>query len=94
MPGRRAWREGAALSLLLHYAALFDAGFLACEATEIIKFCTANFTEFVHHDRVNERRLDGEDTLNADVVAHFAYGETFLCAFTGDFDNHTTVLLC
>lgn len=79
--------------LLLDHAALFDTGFLACQATQIVKFRTAHFTVFVHCDRVDERRLNGENTLNTDVVAHFAHGETLFVAFAGDADNHTAILL-
>lgn len=38
---------------LLH-AAFFDTGFLACEATEIVKFRATNLTELVDGDRFNE----------------------------------------
>ena len=46
---------GYSISLrLLHYAALFDTGFLACETTEIVKFGTTYLTILVDGNRVDE----------------------------------------
>ena len=47
----------------------------------------------VDDDVVDERRLDGEDALNTDVVTDFANGEAFLVAFAIDLDDNATVLL-
>lgn len=80
--------------LFLHsYATLFDAGFLAGEGTQIVKFGTADFAVLVDCDRIDEGRFDGEDTFHADVVAHFANGETLLGAFSRNADYNTAVLL-
>ena len=79
--------------LFLDNTTLFDASFLTCEAAEVVEFSATNLTVFVDYDRVDERRFDGEDALNADVVAHFANGEAFLCAFARDADNNTAILL-
>lgn len=78
---------------LLDHAALFDAGFLACELAEVVEFCTTHLTMLVDGNGVDEGRLNGEDTFNTDVVAHLAYCETLFVAFAGDADNHTAVLL-
>ncbi len=79
--------------LFFDYATLFDTGFLAGELAEVVQFGTAYFTVFVDGDRVDKRRFDGEDTLNTDVVAHLADGETFLAAFATDADNNAAILL-
>lgn len=89
-------QEGRSAVLLfgfVHYAALFDTGFLAGKATEIVKLGTTYFTVFVYRDGIDERRFDREDTLNADVVGHFADGETFFVAFTAYADHNAAVLL-
>ena len=92
-----AQAAGGRLAFLLfgfvHYAALFDTGFLAGKATEIVKLGTTYFTVFVYRDGIDERRFDREDTLNADVVGHFADGETFFGAFAVDADHNAAVLL-
>lgn len=74
-------------------ATLFDTSLFAGETTQVVQFGAANFAILVDYDGVDERRLDGEDTLNADVVGHFAYGEALFGAFARNFDNHTAVLL-
>ena len=65
-------------NLFFDHAALFDTSFLAGEAAEVVKFSATYLTVFVYGNRVDEGRLDGEDTLNTDVFAHLANGETFL----------------
>ena len=79
--------------LFLDNATFFDAGLLTCELAQVVKLGTTYLTVLVDGNGVDERRLDGEDTLNTDVFAHFANGETLLRAFAGDADNHTAVLL-
>ena len=79
--------------LFLDNATFFDAGLLTCEFAQVVKLGTTYLTVLVDSNGVDERRLDGEDTLNTDVFAHFANGETLLRAFAGDADNHTAVLL-
>ena len=79
--------------LFLYYATLFDTGFLAGELAEIVKFGATYFTVFVHGNRVDERRFDGEDTFYTDVVAHFADSEALLGAFARDADYNTALLL-
>ena len=81
------------LSVFLHYAALFDTSLLAGEGAEVVELCAAHFAVLVHDDRVDERRLYGENTLHTDVVAHLAHSEALLAAFTIDADNHAAVLL-
>ena len=72
---------------------LFDAGFLAGEGAEIIELGAAHTAELVYGDGVDEGRLEGEDTLNADIIRHFTYSETFFCAFAVDADYNAAVLL-
>ena len=79
--------------VLLDYAALLDTGLLAGEGAEVVQFCAANLTVLVDSDRVNERRFDGEDALNADVVAHLTHGEALFGAFARNADNDTAILL-
>ena len=47
----------------------------------------------VDGDAVNKRRLERENTLNADVVTDLAHGETLLLTLASDLNYHTTVLL-
>lgn len=81
------------LSVLLCYATLLDASLLAGEATKVVELSAAHFAVLVDCDRVDERRLDGEDALNTDVVGNLAHSEAFLFAFSGDADNDAAVLL-
>ena len=74
-------------------AALLDAGLLAGQAAEIVKFGATHLAILVDGDRVDKRRLDGEDTLHADIVAHFADGEPLLVAVARNTDYHTAILL-
>lgn len=83
----------AMLLCFLDYAAFLDAGFLAGELAQVVKFRTAYFTVFVHCDRIDERRFEGEDTFHTDIVAHLADGEALLFAFACDFDHYAAVLL-
>ena len=83
----------AMLLCFLDYAAFLDAGFLAGELAQVVKFRTAYFAVFVHCDRIDERRFEGEDTLHTDIVAHLADGEALLFAFACDFDHYAAVLL-
>ena len=93
-PTRCVLRKTVASSeLLVDYAALFDASFLAGEIAQIVKFCATNLTVLVDCDRVDERRFDGEDTLNTDVVADFTNGEALFVPFARDTDHYATVLL-
>lgn len=86
--------RGLASGLLAgQYATLLDAGFLAGETAEVVKFGATNLTVLVYGDGVDEGRLDGEDTLHTDVVAHLADSETFFHAFAGNADNYTAILL-
>ena len=62
--------------LLFDHATLFDASCFAGEAAEVVEFRATHFTVLVNSDAVDERRLDGEDTLYANVVGHLAHGET------------------
>lgn len=80
---RMTWRSiffSSCVRSLFLEATLLDAGFLAGQLAQIVKLGAAHFTIFVYGNRVDKRRLDGEDTLYTDVVAHLANGETLLVA--------------
>ena len=81
------------LGLLLDDAALFDAGLLTREFAQIVQFGATHLTVLVNHDVVDERRLNGENTLHTDVVANLANGETLLLALAHDLDDHAAILL-
>ena len=74
-------------------ATLFDTSLFAGETTQVVQFGAANFAILVDYDGVDERRLEGEDTLNADVVGHFAYGEALFGAFARNLDYNPAILL-
>lgn len=93
MAGARLFfRIGKKVSVF-DYATLFDASFLAGEAAEVVEFGAAHFTVFVYDDRIDEGGFYREDTLNADVVAHFAHGEALFVTVAGDADYDAAVLL-
>lgn len=93
MAGARLFfRIGKKVSVF-DYATLFDASFLAGEAAEVVEFGAAHFTVFVYDDRIDEGGFYREDTLNADVVAHFAHGEALFSAFSRDADHNTAIQL-
>ena len=52
----------------LYAATLFDAGFLTGKTTQVVEFRTTHLTILVYGDGVDERALDGEDTLYTDAV--------------------------
>ena len=84
---------GSSLFYSLFHATLLDTSLFARQATEIVKFRTAYFTEFVDCDRLDEGGFDGEDTLHADAVGNLANGETLLVAVAADADYDTAILL-
>lgn len=93
MAGARLFfRIGKKVSVF-DYATLFDASFLAGEAAEVVEFGAAHFTVFVYDDRIDEGGFYREDTLNADVVAHFAHGEALFSALSRDADHNTAIQL-
>ncbi len=93
MAGARLFfRIGKKVSVF-DYATLFDASFLAGEAAEVVEFGAAHFTVFVYDDRIDEGGFYREDTLNSDVVAHFAHGEALFSAFSRDADHNTAIQL-
>lgn len=73
--------------------AFFDACFLAGEFAQVVEFCATNFTVFVDSYAVDKRRLQGEDTLNTDVIGHFANCKTLFVAVARDADDNTLVHL-
>ena len=87
-------KNGPVLSLfLLDNAALLDASLLTGETTQVIQLSATHLTMLVDNDAVNKRRLERENTLNADVVTDLANGETLLLTLASDLNHHTTVLL-
>jgi len=77
----------------LFHAALGNTSLLACEVTQVVQFRTANLTILVNGDRLDERRVHREDTLNAYVAGHLANSEALLVLAAVDSDNVTTELL-
>ena len=84
--GRRCGGDGSSLLLL-------DPGFLAGQASEVEDPRAADFTYLVQFDRINERRLERENTLHADSVGHLADGEGLGDAGTAFLDHDATELL-
>lgn len=72
---------------------LLDTCFLSCKFAQVIQFSTAHFTDFVHFDMVDVRRIDREYTLYANCARHFADSKAALVLMTGYFYNYTTVQL-
>lgn len=72
---------------------LFDAGFLSCKVAQIIEFRTTHLAEFVDSDRLDERRLDGENPLHAYTVGDLAYCEALLVLVAVDADHYAAILL-
>ena len=86
-------RQAELSLLLLNDAALLDASLLTGETTQVIQLGATNLTMLVDGNVVDKRRLERENTLNADVVTDLANGEALLVTLASDLDNHTTVLL-
>src|SRR5688572_11937342 len=57
---------------------LDDAGGLPAETAEIIELRPADFATTDHDDRVDHRRVDREDALDALAVGNLPYGEVFV----------------
>ena len=74
-------------------SSFFDAGFFAGKSAQVVQFCTTYFTAFVYDDFFDERRFDGEDSLNTDVAGHFTNRETFFVTVTRDTDYVSAELL-
>lgn len=70
-----------------------NASLLAGEVAEVVELGAAHLTVLVHLDALDGGRLNGEDTLYADVTRHLAYGKALLLSVTGNFDNNTAVQL-
>ena len=72
---------------------LSDTCLLTSELAQVVQFRTANLTTLVHLNAVDVRRLNRENTLNANRSRHLANGETSLLAMTANLDNNTAVQL-
>ena len=55
--------------LFLNHATFLDTCFLTGEITQVVKLGATHFTVFVDGDRVDKRRFQRENTLNANIVA-------------------------
>ena len=62
-------------ALALHLLALGDAGRLAAPAAQIIELGPAHPAAPHHLDRVDQRRMDREDALDALAIGNLAHGE-------------------
>ncbi len=72
---------------------LFDTGFFTGKCTQIVQFGAAHFTTTVDYYLLDERRLDGEDSLYTHVARHLANRETLFVTVTRDADNVAAELL-
>ena len=72
---------------------LFDSSGFAGQIAQVIQLSAANAAILVDNNVVNERRFHWEDTLNTNVVADLANGETLLAAAAVDLDYNATILL-
>ena len=72
---------------------LLDTSSLTSELAQIVKLSATYLTNLVHLDRVDVRRLDGEDTLHTNGTRHLANSETLLVTMAANLDNDTTVEL-
>ena len=52
---------------------LLDPGFLAGQASQVEDTCATHLTDLVEFNRVDERGVVRENTLDSDSVRHFAY---------------------
>ena len=84
---------GKSSFLSLLHAALLDTGFLTCKTAEIVKLGTTYLAILVDCDRLDERRLDGENSLHADTVGNLTHCEALLVLVTVDADHDAAVLL-
>lgn len=82
-----------AIKQYLLSTALFDASLLTYTIAKVEKAATANFTMLDDGKGVNVRRRHWEDTLNANTVGHFAYGEGLSETVSLDLDDVATELL-
>mgnify|MGYP006922194657 CR=1 FL=1 len=79
--------------LILLKRFLFDAGCFSAQLTEIVELGSPDLSFAVNRNTIDEGRVDGEDTLNADVIRHFANREPLVIALTRNADNYSAVLL-
>jgi hypothetical protein len=70
-----------------------DTGSFTGTLTQVEQLGTANDTNFIHHDLVDERRGDRENTLHADTVTHLTHGERSGRSFVFALDHHAIELL-
>lgn len=79
--------------LFLNHATFLDTCFLTGEITQVVKLGATHFTVLVDGDRVDKRRFQRENTLNANIVAHLAHCEALLFTVAGDADYYAAILL-
>ena len=72
---------------------LLDPGFLAGQASQVEDTCTTYFTGFVEFNRVDERGVVRENTLDSDSVRHLADGERLGDTSTTFLDHDTAEFL-
>src|SRR5688572_5399189 len=69
-------------------AALLDARGLAGEIAEVVEAGATHAATRHHFDLLDARRVQREDALDADAVAHLAHGEGGASAALGALDDH------
>ena len=62
--------------LRFHKLLFLNPGLLTGQVAEVEDASPADFTNFVHLDRIDERGLDGEDSFHSDTAGHFADRES------------------
>lgn len=72
---------------------LADTSFFTCKFTQIIEFGTTYLTATVHRNRVDKRRIQRENTLNAYVARHFTNCKASFVAMTRNANYITTEIL-
>src|SRR5262245_23755999 len=83
--------EGLGLLLASDLLALDDASRLAAAAAQIIELGAAHPAAAYHLDRVDQRRMDREDALDALAVGDLAHGEVLVDPTTSAPDAHALI---
>ena len=72
---------------------LFDTGFLAGEVAEVENTCTTYLADFVHLDRIDERRCEGEYSLYTYAIGYLADSESLSHTCTATLNDYATEFL-
>jgi hypothetical protein len=82
--------SGGGLSIVAVSArvALTDTCGLTAQSTKVVKLCSADATTLYEVDVVDDRRVQREDSFDADAETRFSHGDRFARAamFASDYD--------